>query len=263
MAHYNRISVEDVADHVRMIRINRPEAANAFDTATARELLDAFQELHRDDCDIRAAILTGTGERAFCAGADLKERDGMSRQEWEDQHRLFEDMADSIRECPVPVIAAVNGAAYAGGCELALACDFIYAADNARFALTEVTLGLIPGIGGTQMLSQAIGVRRAKEILTTGRPFSAADAYVWGMINRMCSGPDLVSEAVQTARTVAANAPLSVKAVLRSVDDGIGGSVRQGIAVELDNYNRLIDTHDRKEGIAAFNEKRRPDFKSR
>src|SRR5205807_7980753 len=147
--------------------------------------------------------MTGAGERAFCAGGDLKERNGMTDEAWQDQHLLFERMIRAFTGCPVPVIAAVNGAAYAGGCELALCCDFIYAAETARFALTEVTLGIMPGAGGTQTLPRAVGERRAKEIILTGKPFGAAEAERWGMVSRVVPAAELVAAALATAETIA------------------------------------------------------------
>ena len=136
----------------------------------------------------------------------------MTDEAWQDQHLLFERMIRAFIGCPVPVIGAVNGAAYAGGCELALCCDFIYAAETARFALTEVTLGIMPGAGGTQNLPRAVGERRAKEIILTGRPFTAAEAYEWGMVNRLCAPGRVVEEALETGRRIADNAPISVPA---------------------------------------------------
>src|SRR5262249_28029552 len=147
------------------------------------ELRDCFAAFYVD-CDTAAClVLTGSGS-AFCAGADLKERRGMTDAAWRRQHAVAEQMIKAAMECPIPVIAAVNGAAFAGGMELAFACDFIYAAHSARFALTEVSLGIIPGAAGTQNLPRAVGVRRAKQIVLTAEPFSAAEALAWGMVNR-------------------------------------------------------------------------------
>ncbi len=161
--------------------LNRPDAANALNAGMALELKDFFLSYQK----YRAIILTGEGKH-FCAGADLKERKDMDEAAWHAQHHAFEAALFAILHCPVPVIAAVNGAAMGGGLELALACDFIYAAETARFALTEVTLGIMPGMGGTQSLPRRVGVARAKELIFTGKPFSAAEAYAWGMVNKLC-----------------------------------------------------------------------------
>ena len=171
------------------MRFNRPERRNAISTQLGHDMLDVFSALVADTQDYRCVILTGAGDKAFGAGADLKERNGMSNETWLKQHALFERMTLALLDCPIPVIAAVNGVAYAGSCELALTCDFIYASTTARFALTEITLGIMPGGGGTQLLPRAVGSRRAKEIILTGKPFSAEEALAWGVVNKLCA-PD-------------------------------------------------------------------------
>ena len=166
--------------------------------------------------------------------------------------------------CPVPVIGAVNGAAYAGGCELALCCDFIYAAETARFALTEVTLGIMPGAGGTQNLPRAVGERRAKEIILTGRPFTAQEAYEWGMVNRLCAPGQVCStRRWRPARRIADNAPISVRQAKHAIHYGMQMDLASGMMFEIEAYNRMVPTEDRREGIASFNEKRKPRFKGR
>jgi enoyl-CoA hydratase/carnithine racemase len=233
-----------------------------MNTRMGLDLLEIFTELFAKPDICRAVVVTGAGERAFCAGGDLKERQGMSDDQWQAQHLIFERMIRAILECPTPVIAAVNGAAYAGGCEIALGCDFIYAARSARFALTEVTIGIMPGAGGTQTLPRAVGLRRAKEILLTGRPFSAENGYQWGMVNRLCE-TDVVREAVETATAIAANAPISIRQAKRSMHYGVNMSLADGMLFEIEAYNRMVPTDDRREGIASFNEKRKPVFKGR
>src|SRR6185312_6336074 len=152
---------------ILVITLNRPERRNALNTRMGEELREIFVPLRFTPGDLRCIVVTGAGDKAFCAGGDLKERHGMSDEDWRLQHAVFEEAYYAVMECPVPVIAAVNGAAYAGGCELALACDFIYAARGARFALTEVSIGIMPGGGGTQNLPRAVGERRAKELILT------------------------------------------------------------------------------------------------
>jgi len=259
---YETLLVERIEDHVLLITLNRPDRRNAFNTQMAEELVSLWQAIsRRAGSDYRAAVLTGAGDKAFCAGADLKERHGMSASDWRRQHRLFERMSYDLMACPLPVIAAVEGAAFAGGFELMLGCAFTYAANNARFALTETTLGLIPGIGGTQMLPRRVGTARALEILTTGQPFGAQDAYDWGIVNRLCEPGRTVSEALETAKLIAGNAPLAVAQAQRAVRDGVDLALNDGLAAELRAYETLVDTADRHEGISAFNEKRKPVFR--
>jgi enoyl-CoA hydratase/carnithine racemase len=159
---YPTVRVEDRDGGVLLLTLDRPEVANAMNTQMGRDLLDFFDAINAAPAQARCIVLTGAGERAFCAGGDLKERNGMTDAAWQEQHLLFERMIRAFIGCPVPVIGAVNGAAYAGGCELALCCDFIYAAETARFALTEVTLGIMPGAGGTQNLPRAVGAGRRR-----------------------------------------------------------------------------------------------------
>ena len=250
---------EPRGDGVMLVTLNRPAAGNSLSSQMARELLDLWRA--DGTRGQRAIVLTGAGDRIFCAGADLKERDGMSDAQWVEQHRLFEAMRDALLDLPCPVIAAVNGAAYGGGAEIALACDFAYASPGARFALTEVKLGIMPGLGGTQNLARAAGERRAREVLLTGEPFSADDALTWGVVNRVTN--DVVGDALATAAKIAANAPLSVQAIRRSLREGVGAPMRQAIEAELAAYDTLTPTADRREGIAAFNEKRSPRFEGR
>jgi enoyl-CoA hydratase len=260
---YETLALEEPAEHLLVVRINRPEVRNAINTQVGRELLDVFTRLVADPSQYRCVILTGTGDKAFCAGGDLKERNGMTDDQWLVQHALFERYFLALIDCPVPVIAAVNGVAFGGGTELVLGCDFAYAATGARFALTEVTLGIMPGSGGTQTLPRAAGLRRAKEVLLTGRPFTAEEALAWGVVNKMCAPETLMDETIATAQAICANAPLSIRQAKRSMHYGMQMDLRTGLFFEIDAYNRLVPTEDRREGVRAFNEKRKPDFKGR
>jgi enoyl-CoA hydratase len=163
----------------------------------------------------------------------------------------------------VPVIAAANGHAFAGGLEMLLACDFAYAVTGARFALTEVTLGLMPGAGGTQTLPRTVGERRAKEIILTGKPFAAAEALEWGVVNALYAPEALMPAALETATRIASNAPIAVKEARRSIHGGLQKDLAAAMRFEIECYNKLVPTEDRREGIRAFNEKRKPEFKGR
>jgi enoyl-CoA hydratase/carnithine racemase len=260
---YETLRVEDRSEGLLLLALDRPEVANAMNTQMGRDLLAFFEEVNAAPARQRCIVLTGAGERAFCAGGDLKERNGMTDEAWQDQHLLFERMVRAFTGCPTPVIGAVNGAAYAGGCELALLCDFIYAAETARFALTEVTLGIMPGAGGTQNLPRAVGERRAKEIILTGRPFTAAEAYEWGMVNRLCMPGRVVEEALETGRQIADNAPIAVRQAKHAIHFGLQMDLASAMMFEIEAYNRMVPTADRREGVAAFNEKRKPQFTGR
>ncbi|MCG8560361.1 MAG: enoyl-CoA hydratase-related protein [Hyphomicrobiales bacterium] len=260
---YETFKLERVDDHILVVTLNRPEVANAKNTQMGHEQKEIFESLYTDQQGVRCVIVTGAGDKAFCAGGDLKERKGMTNEQWEYQHAVFEQSGTALRACPVPVIAAVNGAAFGGGTEMALSCDFVYAARTANFALTEVTLGIMPGGMGTQNLPQAVGERRAKEIILTGRPFTAEQAYDWGLVNRVCEPDALMDETLDTARAIAANAPLSVMRAKSAVSIATQVDRQTGARYELEAYNRLVGTEDRREGILAFNEKRKPDYKGR
>jgi enoyl-CoA hydratase len=261
MKTFETVVVEYPQDHTALVTLNRPEVANAMNTQMGLDLLEVFDGFCAAPKEHRCIVLTGAGGKAFCAGGDLKQRNGMTDEMWQDQHLIFERMIRAVMGCPVPIVAAVNGAAYAGGMEISLCADFIYAAEHARFALTEVTLGIMPGAGGTQNLPRAVGARRAKEILLTGRPFSAQQAFDWGMVNRICKPETLIAEALETAAIIADNAPISARQIKQSVDMGLNTDLRTGMMFEIEAYNRLVPTNDRREGILAFNEKRKPAFR--
>ena len=258
---YDTLLLENPADHILQITLNRPQAANAFNTQMATDLVHCFEQLALDQADYRCAILTGAGERAFCAGGDLKERDGMSDAAWTAQHLIYERMIRAVIDCPVTVICAVNGAAYGGGCELAAGVDFIYAAEHARFAMTETSLGIIPGAGGTQTLARALGERRAKELILSARPFSAAEALQWGLVNAVFPAEVLFEETLRTAQAIAANAPVAVRQARQAIHRGLQMSIADGLAFEIEAYHRTVPTSDRREGVRAFVEKRKPEFK--
>jgi enoyl-CoA hydratase/carnithine racemase len=262
-ADFETILVERHDEHILLVTLNRPDASNAMNTRMGLDLMELFEGLSIELEGLRAVILTGRGEKAFCAGGDLKERKGMTDEAWQSQHAIFERMVRAIMGCPLPLIAAVNGAAYGGGCEMAAAADFVYASTNARFALTEVTLGIMPGAGGTQNLARAVGERRAKELILSGLPFSAAEAEVWGLVNRVVEPAQLLEATLGIARRIAGNGPISVRQAKQAIQRGMQMSLWDGLAFEIEAYNRMIPTEDRREGVLAFNERRKPNFKGR
>ena len=261
MNTYDTLLISSPASHVVQITLNRPDFANAFNTQMALDLVDVFESLSMDPSETRAIILTGSGTRAFCAGGDLKERNGMSNAAWSKQHLIYERMARAVITCPIPVIGAINGAAYGGGCELAAAVDFAYVAHGARLAQTEVKIGIIPGAGGTQTLARAIGERRAKELILTGEVFTAKQALDWGLANAIYPIEELLPAALKTATAIATNAPIAVRQAKLAIGRGGGLGLADGLAMEIEAYNRTIPTEDRREGVAAFNERRAPVFR--
>ncbi len=260
---HETLRLHSPAEHVLQVTLNRPESANAMNTQMGLDMLAVFDGLCADPAAFRCVILTGAGEKIFCAGGDLKQRKGMTDAQWQAQHLIFERQVRAMIACPIPIIAAVNGAAYAGGLEMVLCCDFAYAATHARFALTEVTLGIMPGAGGTQNLPRAIGTSRAKEILLTGLPFTAQQAFDWGLVNRICEPSPLLDEAVATAARIGGNAPISTRQIKHSVNTGMQMDLASALMFEIEAYNRMVPTEDRHEGINAFNEKRKAVFKGR
>lgn len=258
---YQTLALDQRDEHVLVVTLNRPEVLNALNTQMGKDKLDLWTRLAAEPGELRCVVLTGAGERAFCAGADLKERNGMSEAVWRAQHEIFERAFMALMELPLPVIAAMNGQAYGGGLEIALACDFIYAAQGTRFALSEVSLGIMPGGGGTQNLARAVGERRAKELILTARAFSAEEAHGWGLVNKLCDSP--LSDALETARAIAANAPLAVRQAKKAIHYGLQMDLLTGYRFEIEAYNQLIDSEDRKEGVRAFNEKRKPRFQGK
>ncbi|RBP90579.1 enoyl-CoA hydratase/carnithine racemase [Cytobacillus firmus] len=261
---YETIKLESYPDQegVVQITLNRPNSMNAMNTKMALEIIEVLDELKYDE-NVRVLIITGSGKKSFCVGADLKERNGMSEKEWKKQHDSFEQVTLKIREFPYPVIGAVNGYALGGGMEIALSCDIRTAAPHAGMGLPESKLGLIPGIGGTQLLPRIIPLGLAKEMLFTGKRIGAEVGMQLGIINHIFSSETLTEETVKLAETIAANAPLSLKALKKAVNKGAETDLATGLALELEAYYRCANSEDRLEGIYAFNEKRPPQWKGK
>jgi enoyl-CoA hydratase/carnithine racemase len=204
------LTLEEIDEQILIVKLDRPEVSNAISTTMGEEIIRVFGALEADPALYRCVILTGAGERAFCGGADLKQREGMSDEQFGVQHYLFERMNRALTYCPVPVICAANGAAVAGGLELLLACDFAYAVSHAVFGFTEVKRGIMPGGGGTQQLPRTIGARRAKELILRGAKFTAQEALAWGVVNRLCEPGRVLADAIDAARDICTSAPRSV-----------------------------------------------------
>ena len=260
---FETLKVDEPVDHVMLITLNRPDSANALNTQMANDLIEVFEGLALDPNNTRAVVVTGSGARAFCAGGDLKERNSMSDHLWTKQHLVYERMVRAVLGCSIPVIGAINGAAYGGGCELACALDFVYASEKAKFAQTETRLGIIPGAGGTQTLARAVGERRAKELILSGQPFSASKAKEWGLVNDVFPANDVLKKTLEVAHMIASNAPIAVRQAKQAIHKGLQMGLMDGLAFEIEAYNRTIPTEDRREGVASFNEQRKTEFKGR
>ncbi|WP_460272881.1 enoyl-CoA hydratase [Celeribacter sp. ULVN23_4] len=256
---YKTLLIE-TKDNVELIRLNRPEALNALNSELLGELADALCKADQDP-KVRAIVVTGS-EKAFAAGADIKE---MSEKSYADMasERLFADDADRITATRKPVIAAVAGYALGGGCELAMMCDFILAADNAKFGQPEINLGIIPGIGGTQRLTRFVGKSKAMEMILTGRFMEAEEAERAGLVSRIVPAKKLIEEALSTAGKIAEKSAISVAAAKETVKRSYEMTLCEGIRFERTSFQSLFATEDQKEGMAAFLEKRAPQFRDK
>jgi methylglutaconyl-CoA hydratase len=249
-------------DGIAHLTLDRPAAANALSRALVAALGQALGRL-RDDGSVRALVLTGAGDKAFSAGADLKERRAMSLDETRTFLDQLRDVVDAVAAFPRPVIAALNGAALGGGLELALACDVRIAAESAEVGLPEVRLGIIPGAGGTQRLARVVGVAAAKELILTGRRIGAARALALGLVSEVVPGPALAAAAARVAAEIASAGPLAVATAKRAIDEGLPLALSDALDVERACYEVVLNSEDRNEGLAAFAGKRPPAFKGR
>jgi enoyl-CoA hydratase/carnithine racemase len=260
---YRHVLTERSSDgHVVTVTLNRPEQMNAMNTAMGEDLLACFEALARDR-QVRAVVFTGAGDRAFCAGGDLKERNEMTDEAWRAQHIIFEQASLRVLRCPVPVIAAVEGYALAGGCELAMLSDFIIAGEGAVFGVPETTLGIFPGIGGTQLLPRILGAPLAKELIFTGRRMKVDEAKAAGLVNHVVAKGQARTRALEIATTIAANGPVAVRQAKKAIAYGSETDLETGIILAIEAYNATVVTQDRLEGVRAFNEKRKPRFQGK
>ena len=245
---------------IAYVTVNRPKVLNALNTPTWKDLRSAF-ETARDDATVRGVILTGAGNKAFIAGADINELAHLSAYEAEQSSRFGQEVLDLIESLGKPVIAAVNGFALGGGCETAMACTLRIAADTAQFGQPEVALGLIPGGGGTQRLPRLVGKGCALQLILTGGMISAQEAHRIGLVNEVVSAADLVARAEAILNKIAANAPIAVKFALEAANRGLDTSQSEGLLLEASYFGLCAATEDKTEGTAAFLEKRVPRFR--
>lgn len=258
---YKNLLVETI-DGITTLTISRREALNSLNSSVIAELECALYGLDLD-MSVKAIVLTGAGEKAFVAGADIKEMSEISAFEAHDFARRGQRLMLMINKMRKPVIAAVNGYALGGGLELALACDFIYASERAKFGFPEVGLGVIPGFGGTQNLARLIGPNKANELVFSGRIISAAKALSWGIVNEVYSPEELLAKALETAREIAGKGPLGVAYAKDAITNGLDMTKDDGFSYEASLFGVLFATGDQREGMGAFLEKRTAEFKGK
>ena len=254
MSDFVKVEVED---GIAILTLMRAEAANALSIQMLHEMNEALETIQYDR-SVRVVIVTGDGEKAFCAGADLKERNGMSEEQVRQTVALIGKTISHFETLAQPVIAALNGVAFGGGLELALACDIRIASTNVKLGLTETALGIIPGAGGTQRLPRLIGVGKAKELIYTARRLSAEEAFTYGIVEHVVAPQQLIVKAKALAAEMAKNAPLSLIQAKTAINQGMQTDIATGLQIESLAYSRLLYTEDRLEGLKAFQEKRAP-----
>ncbi|MFP3980060.1 MAG: enoyl-CoA hydratase/isomerase family protein [Desulfobacterales bacterium] len=250
----------EVADAIATITVNRPKSLNALNSQVVEEMLAAVDEISAND-EIRAVIITGAGEKAFVAGADITELSRLNPVSAKYFASRGHKLMRALELLPIPVIAAVNGFALGGGLEMALSCDFIYAAENAKVGQPEINLGLIPGFGGTQRLTRQVGKNLAREMIYTGMMLSAEEAEKKGIVNRVVPAAELMETANKTARTMAQKGRISIYAAKQAIDKGMDADLDTACEIEINAFALCMASPDAKEGTAAFLEKRTPDFK--
>lgn|SRR5690625_2679447 len=244
---------------IGMITLNRPEAANALSTKLLDELNQTVEQI-KSSASVRVVIITGNGEKAFCAGADLKERRNMNDEQVVQAVTYIGETINHIEEIPVPVIAAINGVAFGGGLELALACDIRIMAATAKVGLTETSLAIIPGAGGTQRLPRLIGIGQAKRFIYTATPIDATEAFQLGLVEKVVTNDELTKETIKMAEQIAKNGPIAIRAAKTAINAGIETDLQTALNIEHLSYLQTIKTKDRIEGLQAFSEKRKPNY---
>jgi enoyl-CoA hydratase len=257
---YQNIIFEE-REGIATITINRPKALNALNTDVLTELMDAFQTVNKTD-SIKVAILTGAG-RAFVAGADISQMRDLDTQAGRDMTILGQSCMDLIENIDKPVIAAVNGFALGGGCEISMCCDIRIASEKAKFGQPEVNLGIIPGFGGTQRLPRLVGKGMGKYLIMTAEMIDAQEAYRIGLVEKVVPAESLLEEAEKVARTIMSKAPIAIKMAKHAINNGINCDLRTGVAYEAEAYTTSFSSQDRVEGMTAFLEKRGANFENK
>jgi enoyl-CoA hydratase len=245
---------------VAVIKFNRPKALNAVNPDVIREMNDAIEEIEQDPA-VKVLVLTGEGDKAFVAGADISHMVNLTPLQSREFSRAGQEMLYRIEHLPIPVIACVNGFALGGGIEIAMGCDFIYASEKAKFGQPEITLGIIPGFGGTQRLSRLVGKAMAKELCMTGALIGAQEAKEIGLVNRVFPADALWDETMKAAKKIASMGKASLRAAKECIDRGLNVDLKEGCMLESDNFALCMSSPDGKEGMSAFLEKRKPEFK--
>lgn len=258
MAYENIIY--EVKEGIATITFNRPKALNALNGALLAELSQALDEIAADE-DIRVLILTGAGDKSFVAGADISELATFDSLKAKAFGRRGHDIVNKLQQLPIAVIAAVNGFALGGGTEISIACDFIYASENAKFGQPEINLGVIPGFGGTQRLPRLIGTNMAKELIYTGKMISAAEALQLGLVNKVVPHDSLMDEVMKTAGVIASKGKVSLREAKHAVNKGMEVDLASGCGIEIDAFALCYASPDAKEGTSAFLDKRQAEFK--
>lgn len=249
-----------VKDHIAVVTLNRPEAANALSTELIQTINATIEKIAQNPM-VYCTIITGANDRVFCAGADLKERKKMTDNQVLTAVQEIGKMITKIEQLPMPVIAALNGVALGGGLELALACDLRIAADHIKVGLTETSLAIIPGAGGTQRLTRLIGLGQSKKLIFTALPIHAKEALQIGLVEDIVKSTDLLAKAIKLAEKIAKNGPIAIRQAKIAVNQGIQTDLVTGLSIEHESYQQTIHTEDRLEGLRAFQEKRKPNYK--
>ncbi|MFC0014469.1 MULTISPECIES: enoyl-CoA hydratase-related protein [Allobacillus] len=256
------IDFQVVDETIGILKLNRPNAANAFSLKLMDDFNEQLDEIEHND-QLRVLIITAAGEKVFCAGADLKERASMDEKEVVKTVGKIGDIVSRVEQLEIPTIAAINGAAFGGGLELTLACDIRIASSSAKMGLTETSLAIIPGAGGTQRLSRLIGIANAKYYILTAKRFESGEAKQIGLVQEVFEPTELEGQALLMAKQIAGNGPIGVKMAKKAIDEGYELPKSDGLQVERECYLETIPTEDRLEGLQAFKEKRKPQYKGK
>jgi len=258
VAEFKYLLFEIPEPNVGVVTMNRPEVMNAVNTVLAGELRDVFSSMGTGALgDINCLVLTGAGERAFSAGGDLKERNGMSNEQWQSQRVVFREYNRAQEACPIPIVCAVNGLSFGGGLEMIMRSDFAYAVEGTKFGLPEIKRGFFPGSGGTQRFPRLTSEARAKEVMLSGEPFSAQEAAEWGVVNRLFPRDELLPATVAIAAKIAAHPTEVVRTVKHVIHEGLQTDLTSGLKIEAENHDRISSSESRLKGIAAFNERKK------